>query len=239
MGIGFARSTAELQNSVKTNLRELAARLGSGDSFIRSGEVIMLDQFTDPIGSRWSILGTGSVSVSVDTSRSGGSSAKLITAAGAGSATEIARNISYPALSKSALEFSFALGGASSGFDLFGTLLSQIGVEQQYAQFAYRGDSGLLQIQSPLGTWATIGNISRLFPSISLFHTAKLVIDHVSKGYSRLVIGSYAIDLAGYPTILTTTAFELGIQVQIQISSTTAGAKTLYVDDVIVTNNEP
>lgn len=222
-----------------TDVAELAARLGSIDTFDRRGNVIFADDFESGI-SKWTqdiVTPGGSIEWSAERARSGAFSAKLVTAAGDGSQVGMWAAMPYPVLGRLGFEFSFMLADYK---------IDVVDIDTSFYDGTYRHRSII--------TWDSYTNKFRYFDGVEyhnlepaidipremiLFHTAKMVVDYNQEDYLRFIFDSISFDLSGksYGKSLSGEAPQLVTGIYILNGST--GATTAYTDDVIVTQNEP
>lgn len=218
---------------------ELAARLGSINTFDRRGNVLWMDDFEDNID-KWALLiseATGSIALSTATARNGATSAKLTTGPTILDFVRMWRLISYPQVGKFGLETSFTVAGNKEiyKFSFYydnGTVLKLTDIE-------YDSDTDLLRYTDSGGVWQDIATSLDLHDNPHLFHTMKLVCDFENDEYIRLLL-----DKEVYP--LTDVALNVGgvstsphLFVEYNFINGENASKTCYIDDVIVTQNEP
>lgn len=222
-----------------SDLGELAARLGSIVTFDRRGNVLWYDDFESGIEA-WedaSLAGGHSFSWEPTYHRSGGFCAKMATDAHTDDDVYIYRRLPYPILSKSAFEVSLAIDGnckeLSLGFYLY-TGTNQL--------------TGLLRWTASTGTWAYYGSdgtYHALSPTMQfyslalLFNTLKLVCDFNNDQYVRLLVNNTVYDLSSIALHTRTEDLSPHLLAIIMLTTNTGAAATGYVDDAIVTQNEP
>lgn len=222
-----------------TDMGELAARLGSIVTHDRRGNVIWLDDFESGIQS-W--IGSGDPGYAVtwegNYSRNGGFCCKLVTDTDAGDEAHIERAFGYPVLSKCGLEFSIAYL-FNCKYLLFRldmqTTAGLYEAEIRYASashsFEYLGDDGLYHAIPDI-VFEPIGGRGQ-------FNTLKVVIGYPSQEYVRLIVDNQKGDLTGLPCDYTGGVAIPYAKVKITIVTLGLGVATAYIDDVIVTQNEP
>jgi len=221
------------------DLGELAARLGSIVTFDRRGNVLFVDSFEDMTGSWSPCTGYGetTVEISGERSRSGGFSYKLPTAAYDDDYALIERYFPYPVLSRFGFEFSFDQDSNTGKINLqvflyTGTTRFTIGIEWSAATDTwYYFDS--------LGTYHALSPTMKLCRGNKLFNTAKLVIDCITKEYVRFICNNTAFDLAGLKLNELAQVTPPYMRIEIASYNEAATASITYIDDVIITQNEP
>jgi hypothetical protein len=218
---------------------ELAARLGSIDTFDRRGNVLFLTSFENGIASwKTSVLGTGaSIVHSTSRARNGAYSVKMTAGSDAIQPTLFWVTLPYPALSKFGVEVSFALGSDINDiffeFQLYdGTNLHDVSLELvvSTSTLYYKDSAGAYQpILTGLGLEA----------NDYLFHTLKLAVDWPNEGYWYVILDSHEAGMSG---IAYRKVADAGVSVlvfQIDLYSVATKNGYIYVDDVIITQNEP
>lgn len=218
---------------------ELAARLNSIVTFDRRGDVLYLDDFESGI-TKWATGGTG-VAWAVDWSavkaRNGGFCCELTTDVGVGDNVRIGRNFSYPRLSPLGAEFSFNQIGNISSIRAYIEL--DDGANLNQAAFRYDPPLGEVYILDRTAGWVPLQVGLMLSESANRFHTVKLVNDFATSRYVRLILNNLEWSLNQYTTQQGVTAVPGEFSVQIWVYNEVAGAHKAWVDDVIVTQNEP
>uniref|UniRef100_A0A6H1ZV63 Uncharacterized protein n=1 Tax=viral metagenome TaxID=1070528 RepID=A0A6H1ZV63_9ZZZZ len=218
---------------------ELAVRLGSIVSFDRRGNVLYLSSFEEGL-TRWqaTTAGTGAAAViSSATARSGAYSVKLQGGSDGGKYAEIATLLAYPKLSKFGLEVSFTLEAnltyVEADFLIFD------GTNQYEADIRYDQDNSKLQYKNSLNVWTDLITGLTLMTSPGCFHTLKLVIDGDLLEYFYVLIDDQEASLAGQGMLPTASPGSPGLGVYIWAYSAAGQNGKSYVDDVIITQNEP
>lgn len=218
------------------DLGELAARLGSIVTHDRRGDVVLLDDFESGLEG-WEIITNGANSAVALTStryRSGGFSIKLVTGAVNGNYASIRRHVPYPVTGRFGYELSWASGSTPfyHGFNIgfyTGTTLYRGIIE-------YVPSTGGIRYTSGGGT--TYFGTPGLVLSTSLFNVLKVVIDMEGRNYVRCILNETEYSLADIALQSSASGASPHMYVDYLIY-TTAGAKTVYVDDAIITQNEP
>ncbi len=218
---------------------ELAARLGSIVTFDRRGDVIWLDNFENDL-SAWYEAGTGTdhdAYMSAESSRNGAFSCKLITGSGGYGTGKIVHLGSGLVHSKIGVEVSWTLK----------TTLDQLRLKFLYydgeTSYDYRirwdKPSSKLLYYNADADFIAFTPARPLSYSDYLYHTLKFVMDLPNKKYNRVILDNIPYDLSAYSvrTDSTTAApkYELTIATQVIADSNVAS----YVDDIIITQNEP
>jgi len=221
------------------DMAELAARSGSIVTFDRRGDVIWLDDFESGI-EKWAAIlqGTGAEAVNTaETARNGGYSVKLTTGNAADDWAFLAHPHAYPVFSKLGFEISFSLDSAIKDVRIF--LVLYTGTTQHVAEIVYIHSTGELQYRDQNNVYQTFATITPLRVYSKLFHTIKLVIDPANTKYYSLILNNQTFDLSAYSYFTTSSVVYPYMEVAIQVSTPDAVNRSIYVDDAIITQNEP
>lgn len=229
---------AEYQGGDPVNNAELAARLGSIHTFDRRGEVIFQDDFEDGI-SKWGVGGDAGYSVAASTAyaRSGATSAKLVTGATSGNSAYIVRRLPYPSLAKYGLESHITLLDAAVEYEWWFQLYDGTNLTQTIIRL--KTNVGTLAYMDSGGVYQTFATLASLYVGQDLFHAAKLVSNFKDGKFSHFLFNNNVYDLSQYAGLVSASAILPHLYVAIYLLTLANAAKTGYIDDVIVTQNEP
>jgi len=221
------------------DMAELAARLGSIVTFDRRGDVIWLDDFEDNIN-KWGQEPSGvgaAIALSTDAARNGGYSCKLTTGNVAGEYARIIHSGPYPILSKIGFEISFTLDTNTMRFRIGLSLYD--GTYHSRASVQYNMPFARVEYVDENGVWQVLDTITPLRSGHTLFHTIKLVVDFVNYKYERLLLDSLSYDLTPYSLYrIGDTSSPVLLVDAIHYTNVDANISN-YVDDAIITQNEP
>lgn len=221
------------------DMGELAARLGSIVTHDRRGDVIWLDNFESNIN-KWlqTTVGVGaSIALSAEAARNGGLSAKLITGNAINNYAQIAKAVPYPVLSNMGFEISFVVHDDMSLYRMWqriytGVLALTGSIQYSHAlKTLYYLDSG--------NVYQVIAVGIDLEDDIHLFHTMKLVVDYVNGKYKRLILNEHTYDLSAYDIYSVASGFNRYMLIWFEGLTAVAANTPFYVDDAIITQNEP
>lgn len=222
-----------------TDLGELAARLGSPVTFDRRGDIIWWDDFECSLN-KWNtaISGTGaSAAVSTERARNGENSAKLVAGSTGATNAGLTHRQPIPVLSSLGYEISFC--AASEVSWLQWDLEIYDGANVRSYLIRWRDDLNELHYYNAAAAFVPFASIGQLRRDPTLFHTAKLVVDALAGQYRYFMLDSTVYSLAGIVANATPTATEPHMSIAI-INFGRAGLNdTVYVDDAILTQNEP
>lgn len=221
------------------DMGELAARLGSIDTFDRRGNVIWFDDFESGI-EKWtheSAAGGEDLVWSSLHARNGGFSAKLTTGAHTGDDALMMASLAYPRLSKIGFEISFLRDS------YLREIIIRMGVETG------------TEIIIATATWVAATKVCScidkdgvthdLTPTITfgldypILNTIKLVADFINKEYVRLIVNSIEFNLSGITLPVIPVGPSPKLHGYLKIFTVSDDVCTLYVNDAIFTQNEP
>lgn len=220
-------------------LYELAARLGSPVSFDRHGQVVWMDGFEEGIG-KWlaTVVGTdAAVALNGDYARNGAWCAKLTGGSDGSGYAMISRLLAFPLLGRMGFEYSFAFDGDLNVLEL--VFLLYDGTDLHRPVIRYDHPKKLLVYWDSGYGWVPIASGVDLFLSDLPFWTWKLVVDFGGEEYVHLVVNDKYYDLAGiaYPQVASEVNAHLLLIIRNYSLSGENGV--VYIDDVIITQNEP
>jgi hypothetical protein len=241
--IYFVRQTAPLDLALggqDISLAELAARLGSIHTFDRRGEVLWKDDFEDGI-TRWSPATDGvggSVVASSAYAKNGAVSAKLTTGNLIDNYALIQAFLSFPKLTKIGFEISFSYNDSLKAYQ-FGLELND-GVNFHSARLRYTTATGTLAIRTGIVTWVDLTPTQTLLNGYHyLFNTMKLVFDTNAKKYVRAILNNQYYDISQYNVYSTPSVTAPYILSFVNVTTGVNSIQSTYVDDAIITQNEP
>jgi len=217
---------------------ELGVRLKSIDTFDRRGDVLWLDDFEDNIN-KWLTAAGGSgasVALSTDTARSGGTSAKLTTGNLAGDYASIYAYHQILPLSKWGFEISFTYNSNMRKYTwaisrLTGTMeyTAEITLDLTTSELKLKGLNGDIVIDSGVV----------LFEDIHCFHKVKLVADFANSRYTRLLLDDRTYDISAHSLYQASSTTKPFINIYTFVYTNVDSNESAYVDDAIITQNEP
>ncbi len=231
----------------QADLAETAARLGSIVTFDRRGDIVWFDDFEGDVF-KWdrNPSGVGSaIVVSPEAARNGAFSAKLTTGDVIDDYATIFHYSPYPVTSRVGFEVSFTVHD-----DLSNLIFSQRlydGNDEHYARVRYLPALDVLEYLDRNAVWQNLVAGLDLYDATYIFHTIKLVIDLDTQEYVRIIVDDVDYDLSVLepplllplyrhtPDVLTTPHWEQIVDVITGVNANVSN----YVDDAIVTQNEP
>lgn len=233
--------TSKWKNKTISNVvdsAELAARLGSINTFDRRGNIVWMDDFESDT-SRWRhglTGGRGSITTSAERCWMGSSSYKLVTGATSGDVVYITKYFSVPSSSRIGVELHVHSPGTNN--EILVLLYGDDGVNQYDGQLIYNVPTDTVAYEPSAGADVPLKRDVLNIPAEHIWIPLKMVIDWDTKRYVRAIVEDLDTDLSDQllPTLGTTnTKF---ICIYIRVTSTAAGAQTVFLDNVILTQNE-
>lgn len=236
----FGTYTQKITTYGLADMGELAVRLGSPDTFDRRGDIVFLDDFEHGIEKCDFILrGAGAAAAWVSTqTRTKGFSVELIAGSTLQRQATLRFRTPYPAISNFGVEASFSIGlvpeSVFLAFSLYtGTQRVQgsIRIDTQNDRLQYADAAGVQQIFAP---------VVPFFKAVGLFNFSKMVMDLTNRTYRRCIFNNVEYDLSAFalevtPDLVTAPHISWNITV-FSVALTNA---VIYVDDMILTQNEP
>lgn len=218
---------------------ELAARLGSPDTYDRRGDVMFWEDFECGLA-RWLIQfsgGAGTGALTTTRARNGRNSLSLTTAAVAGALARAIAFLPPPAGSRIGLEASAEFTDVNNRLE-WRIILQDDGIEYDYF---VRWDNDLQQLLTfgPGSVYTAFASDVRLSNTARLFNTGKIVIDEEGQQYERFILNGEEYDIRGRVPFSGASGIPDRMQAEIVAGAINAAAKTVNWDDVIVTQNEP
>lgn len=220
------------------DLGELAARLGSIDTFDRRGNVIFQDDFESG-HLKWGpyCFGAGStISYCAETARSGAYCLKLTTGADVGRYSRIYRYMAYPVLGKLGVELAFAIPANPAAFYLTMNLCD--GVNEKRGTILYLPSTETLYYRDTSGNYQEVATGLKLFQDTRAWHHLKMVADFVSGKYHRVILDDQLYSLKEHALRIDTSTSYSHLLVEVHAYTEVTTLSYLYLDDLIITQNE-
>lgn len=222
-----------------TDLGELAVRLGSIVSFDRRGDVVWLDDFEDG-ANKWevAVAGTGAA-VAISTARARNGAQSILLTAGSDGAryAQIGHFQAIPSLSNLGVEFSFAHIAALDNLLL--ELDVNTGSRLLTPRIRYDEVNSLILYKDAAGVDQELGPSNFFTADWYRFSTIKLVVDLEAEEYVRLIVDLTVFNMAGIPLAAEDNSAAGNASTTIRNTGDAGFNNKVYVDDVILTQNEP
>ncbi len=222
-----------------SDMAELAVRLGSINSFDRRGEVVFLDSFEGGL-TKWApVTSISAVTVvqSQGAARSGGFAAKFTGSMVPETVGGIEHYEHYPVLSKLGAEASFTLEADLTYVEIESDLYN--GSTYQRFRIRYHMGDQKLQYADSAGAWVDLATGVSIYGYLPLFHTLKVVGDAATGKYVRCLLDDQEYDLSGIACQAAASADVKHWRATVLADWLTVASASIYVDDVILTQNEP
>ena len=218
---------------------ELAARLFSINTYVRSGSIVWMDDFEDNIN-HWckTAVGTGaSVVLSDEAARNGKYSAKMTTPSDTADYCSLQRAIGMLNTSKIGFELSYADQDDNTRLSIMIAIYD--GTTEYYGILRISEAAGTLEIWDDIiNNYVTLDTLT-IDSEICTWNTMKLIIDMDSLYYVRGYFNNEEYDLTAYRLRDVALATSPRIAVAVLLHRTVADNYHVYVDDAIITQNEP
>lgn len=221
------------------DLAELAARLGSIVTFDRRGDVIFLDSFEGGI-EKWGhfLYGDGAaIEWTSKEARSGAFSCKMTTGKDDDQAATLQGETPYPVLSKLGMEVSFSCLETLNIFQIQFEVTPWPNLTLGGLQ--YLPPSNTLKYQDEDGNWQNLDTDLSHFAFTRNFNTMKIVTDPLNHKYVRAIFNNNSYDMSTLTLAPARSAIAPCLRRWIRVEGPALANITSYVDDVIITQNEP
>ena len=218
---------------------ELAARLGSVVTFDRGGNVIYLDTFSQ--GSpQWGLMPYGSgaeLKVATEHASSPPFSLRMRTGQDGAHAAKATIQVPYHHHCRMGLEYAFTHTIDST--DHFFDFLHWDGEWKYSYGVVFKIQTGELKVRDKELGWWVFADGLHLKSDAFLFNRAKLVIDTKNNKYVRFTFNDETWLLNEYEPPLTEITSIPYLEPSVQFTGDEGHNRDHYIDDVIVTQNEP
>jgi len=241
----MARGLPDDSNIVKdapvyglSDMAELAARLGSPMTYIRYGDVFMLDDFEGGFQgwSRFTYAPDTVISLSGTHTRSKGTAVHITSGTGADPCGTIVRYEPLPTGSLNGFGYAFGFGGALS--DIRIGMVATIAERNWHFWVIYDHVAGQLTYRDDTGAPQVFANL-KLRPAFVSFHQVKLVVNFTTHKYQRLYIDNHVYDLSAYTAQWTAAVGQEDLlSMTVYVLGTGAPTAHAYIDDAVATQNE-
>lgn len=218
---------------------ELAARLGSPVKFHRAGNVIHLDNFEK--GKPGWLAGTADAgsafALSTEQARSAPFSMVLTPGTPSPYQMIVYKDFTYPYPGNIGVEMSFTVDYRTDNVEL--RLLIHDTVDIHYAAVQYDHAESTINYLKSNGFWEPLEEGVQLSHLPNIFHTLKMVVDFENGLYRHVWVDRYNYEQLGYPLQTFTNAEPPYLRVRISTNAVDDSQPVIYIDDVIITQNEP
>lgn len=218
---------------------ELAARLGSINTFDRRGNTVFMDDFEAAV-LKWGTDGAGAnnaVTLSAAWAKNGSQSCKLTAGEGAGGQAWIFKYIGALTTGKVGAECSFTVDADTGAITM--ELRYYLGTRYYTAYIKYIKADTKFQYTNSDGAWTDLLLDIDLESTKDTFHTVKLVIDTNALEYVQFQVNNHSVSMADLGLFRVNVALATTLYFAVNHASAHANVKSIYVDNIILTQNEP
>ena len=218
---------------------ELAARLGALSTWDRRGNIV----WEDPInasGNKWSLTGNGTgndQAVSQSYAEKGDNSMKLTTGSDGGMNAQMGRHSQLCVEGNIGLEISFSMDSDIDYITL--TLLWRKDSRYTAAKLKVDQTNSKLSYLNSGNTFTELASSLQYSPKLTCFYTLKMVLDVENKNWVRVIhqdVGYSLANISLYDVAIVTHGY---MEMYVHAYGTAGNNATIYVDNVILTQNEP
>jgi len=218
---------------------ELAVRLGSMDIFDRRGNILWMDDFEGTY-SRWQTqtAGTGAAYI-LDNNKSvnDSQSMKITLPIDDPNYASINRLLQAFKFKRFGFEFTFI---HNDDIQYMTATVNNYDTNEMYnSQVRYKMATKTLEVSTGSAEWHTVASDLKILSNDELFHTLKIVYDVNIGEYVRLILYDLEYDISGLPIHHVVTPGYKYTKLAISYINNIATNTDVWIDRVIVTQNEP
>lgn len=218
---------------------ELAARLWSPQWFDRQGTTLFMEDFSHGIGS-WATgktPATTTITTSTYNTYLGPYSLRFATTIGVGNEAHIERGLPFPYYAPVGFQFCFYNTGLCTYIEQEMELLTR--VSTLFPAIRIDADSNELYYKDNVGSWVKFADVGLGPYNGGQYHVAKLVVDLELSRYERFILDTVEYDLSSYSIQAGAADSKDVLVIKIRLDSNDAQAEELFIDNVVLTINEP
>lgn len=221
------------------DLAEHAARLRAVPSWDRKGHVVFSDSFREGTGAWYSQVSSADGVLCPFTERalSPPFCVKMVNGSGGATYARLAHYLGYAYRGRCGLEFNVAYGPDIEYIKC--GLFSALPTGRQLFYVRYIPATGDLAHGWDGGVWTPFANTAILAGNVWEWRNVKLVADFSTGFFDKLVLLGTVYDMSAIPCVTLAAFVPYNWEVFIENESTTADQYDLFLDDVIVTIDEP
>ena len=218
---------------------ELAARLGSIVTFDRRGNVVWMDDF-EGVKLLWDVATdeTGYAALNTTRALNGSQSCKMNAGGTAtGNNVYIQKVLAYPVKSKIGFEITNTWHAWIE--DFIWRIMLYDGTYLHRAEIKWNDTNNKLYYYGDADDWVEFASDVDMLLTTSSFNICKLVVDFVNGKYSRFIFNEATYDLSSYSYYRTLQSLSSRLYTTFEIIGEANRDTVVYVDNAIVTQNEP
>ena len=218
---------------------ELAARLGSIVTFDRRGNVVWLDDFEYGL-EKWELSGDGTGNTSaISTTHvlTKQNSLKLVCGSDGLKMYTASTFHHLPVLGRIGFEIAFKIDADFDYVYINESII--VGEARIRPRIKIDYTNSKIELYNSAGNWPDILTGISFATEKSFFHRLKFVVDYSTKKYVRLLFDNQAVDISAHSCKEDISAVTDRFIVQTQWFGDAAANSEIYIDNVILTQNEP
>lgn len=221
------------------DMAELAARLGSPVIFDRRGNVVFIEDFNGSLARvLYGTQGAGaSISISNERAQRGDFSCEMVTGDAIDDWAIVRVRLPYPVLSKMGMGIGWYHYMSLRDLNLESYLFD--GTKRWDARVRWVCDTGTWEYYDYEGNWIALSPEVWYYEGETAFNSTKLVVDYVNKEYVRLIANNLSWDLTGKALYSIASATAAQLVCDVVIYTRLNLNSIIYLDNIIVTQNEP
>lgn len=229
--------TATIFGQIDTG--ELAARLGSINTYDRRGNVVLMDDFEATL-LKWeafTIGAGGAIALSSTRARNGDQAVKMTAGSGVNNYALLYRYWPIPVSTKIGFEASF-----TTHIDIDRILLDigiYDGITFHHVTVGLSITNDRIYIIQGGGGTVFLSPVLNLYNYDYCFHTLKLVFDLATGHHTRVLFDEQTFDSSAYTIETAASGAAHRMFFGVWSINSKVGNPDIYVDDVIITQNEP
>lgn len=222
-----------------TDMAELAVRLGSIVSFDRAGDIVLMEDFEQGLSAvHHGSGGAGAASyLSMLHKKSGQFGLCLVAGSDEERYAYYSNYSGIVQLSKLGLETSFTIDDNTMSLEFIITYLT--GDTQIDSCVTLNFQAGTIAILDDTFASVVIDTLPMTWANRDIFYTLKMVVDMANKTYRKLLVFGQQYDLSAYNLYSSASVLGAIAVIQIYHYSRAGENPTIYLDNVIMTQNEP
>jgi hypothetical protein len=219
-------------------MAELAARLGSPDTFDRRGDVIHMTTFANGWGG-WQRLGsTGAAhNICAYWGEYGNLHAWLTTGPNASDNVILRNTLFFPALGGQGYEASFVAVSGLRTFQLGAAVFTGSTLLDYRVQYIHT--TGNLEILDADGYFHTLATPGIMREGYGTYTVMKMVFNTLTGKYARVLINGSTYLADNYSAYATSSSTRKGVDYYLWVITDIAAAIDVAVGHIIITQNEP
>ena len=221
------------------DLGELAVRLKSIDIYDRRGNVVWWDDF-EGTNLKWETNGTGTgweVALNTASPFTGSQCVKLTTGDAVDDVAIISYNLAKPPLERLGIEYTFSSEVWLKYYEVGATIWT--GSKRYDGQIRYDNNNDKLQYLNSSNSYTDFATNVKIAEELAAYYTIKFVIDLSAEKYVRCTFIDKSYDLSSYSLYSSSSSVSPRLTTMFRITAGDIDGRVCYVDNFILTQNEP